>query len=104
MPRNCILYHKLSQTGHFVSKFSNLVAAILETCFQAQPWNPSWPRIRARAWNPVVMPRPGKRLNPESTGISGSHGPENGAARWRRPNSEIYSQNDHLGLVCDMMD
>ena len=41
----------------------------------------------------------GQRLNPRSAGISGSHGPENEVARWRRPNSEIRSQNDNFGLA-----
>ena len=32
-----------------------------------------------------------------------SRGPENGVSRWRRPNSDIYSQNHHFGLVYDMI-
>ena len=32
-----------------------------------------------------------------------SRGPENGVTRWRRPNSDIYSQNHHFGLVYDMI-
>ena len=28
---------------------------------------------------------------------------ENGVSRWRRPNSDIYSQNHHFGLVYDMI-
>ena len=32
-----------------------------------------------------------------------SRGPENGVSRWLRPNSDIYSQNDHFGLVYDMI-
>ena len=34
--------------------------------------------------------------------ISGLHGPENWVAKWQRPNLEIYSQNDHFGLVYDI--
>ena len=34
---------------------------------------------------------------------SESRGPENGVSRWRRPNSDIYSQNHHFGLVYDMI-
>ena len=29
--------------------------------------------------------------------------PENGVSRWRPPNWDIYSQNDHFGLVYNMM-
>ena len=32
---------------------------------------------------------------------SESRGPENGVSRWRWPNSDIYSQNGHFGLVYD---
>ena len=38
-----------------------------------------------------------------SAGKSESRGPENGVSRWRRPNSDIYSQNYHFGLVYDMI-
>ena len=38
-----------------------------------------------------------------SAGKSKSRGPENGVSRWRRPNSDIYSQNHHFGLVYDMI-
>ena len=34
---------------------------------------------------------------------SESRGPENGVSRWRRPNSDIYSQNYHFGLVYDVI-
>ena len=30
-------------------------------------------------------------------------GPENEVSRWRWPHSDIYSQNDHFGLVYDMI-
>ena len=36
-------------------------------------------------------------------GKSESRGPENGVSRWRRPKSNIYSQNHHFGLVYDMI-
>ena len=36
-----------------------------------------------------------------SAGKSESRGPENGVSRWRRPNSDLYSQNHHFGLVYD---
>ena len=29
--------------------------------------------------------------------------PKNGVSRWRRPNSDIYSQNYHFGLVYDVI-
>ena len=38
-----------------------------------------------------------------SAGKSESHGPDNGVSRWRRPNSDINSQNYHFGLVCDVI-
>ena len=38
-----------------------------------------------------------------SAGKSESRGPENGVSRWRQPNSDIYSQNHHFGLVYDMI-
>ena len=38
-----------------------------------------------------------------SAGKSESRGPENGVSRWRRPNSNIYSQNYRLGLVYDVI-
>ena len=31
------------------------------------------------------------------------HGPENGVWRWRQPNSNIYSQNFHFGIVYDVI-
>ena len=34
---------------------------------------------------------------------SESHGPEIGVSRWRQPNLDICSQNDHFGLVYDMI-
>ena len=37
-----------------------------------------------------------------SAGKSESRGPENRVSRWRRPNSDIYSQNYHFGLVYDV--
>ena len=39
----------------------------------------------------------------EPAGKSESRGPENWVSRWRRPNSDIYSQNHHFGLVYDMI-
>ena len=44
---------------------------------------------------------PGPKSGP--AGKSESHGPENGVSRWRRPNSDIYSQNHRFGLVYDMI-
>ena len=55
-------------------------------------------RIRSRP-NWILSPGP----NSGSTGISWSRGPENGVARWLWPNWEIYSQNDHFGLVYVMI-
>ena len=34
---------------------------------------------------------------------SESSGPENGVSRWRRPNTDIYSQSYHFGLVYDVI-
>ena len=44
---------------------------------------------------------PGPEIGPARK--SESRGPENGVSRWRRPNSDIYSQNHHFGLVYDMI-
>ena len=44
---------------------------------------------------------PGPKSEP--VGKSESRGPENWVSRWRRPNSDIYSQNRHFGLVYDMI-
>ena len=55
----------------------------------------------------VIRSRPdwilGLAPNPGSAEISGSRGSKNGVARWSRLDSEIYSQNDHFGLVYDMI-
>ena len=45
----------------------------------------------------------GPGLKSGSAGKSESCGPENGVSRWRRPNSDIYSQNYHFGLGYTMM-
>ena len=42
-------------------------------------------------------------LKSGSAGKSESRGPENGVSRWRRPNSDIYSQNYHFGLVYEVI-
>ena len=41
------------------------------------------------------------RTCPENMGLTPtwSRGPKNWVSRWRRPNSDIYSQNHHFGLV-----
>ena len=44
---------------------------------------------------------PGPKSEP--AGKSESRGPENGVSRWRRPNSDIYSQNHHFGIVYVMI-
>ena len=36
-------------------------------------------------------------------GAGWSRGPENEVSRWRRPNSDIYSQNHNFGIVYDMI-
>ena len=54
--------------------------------------------IRSR---PNQITGPGPKSGPARK--SESRGPENGVSRWRRPNSEIYSQNHHFGLVYDMI-
>ena len=50
---------------------------------------------------PNQIAGPGPKSGPARK--SESRGPENGVSRWRRPNSEIYSQNHHFGLVYDMI-
>ena len=54
--------------------------------------------IRSR---PNQIADPGPKSGPARK--SESRGPENGVSRWRRPNSDIYSQNHHFGLVYDMI-
>ena len=62
--------------------------------------------------SPSVEPAPGRAgpnwitgpgLKSGSVGKSESRGPENGVSRWRRPNSDIYSQNYYFGLVYGMI-
>ena len=50
---------------------------------------------------PNQIADPGPKSGPARK--SESRGPENGVSRWRRPNSDIYSQNHHFGLVYDMI-
>ena len=50
---------------------------------------------------PNQIAGPGPKSGPARK--SESRGPENGVSRWRRPNSEIYSQNHHFGLVYEMI-
>ena len=50
---------------------------------------------------PNQIAGPGPKSGPARK--SESRGPENGVSRWRRPNSEIYLQNHHFGLVYDMI-
>ena len=76
--------------------FSNRTSYYLGQC---------WPRslspygiTRSR---PNWIAGPGPKSEP--AGKSESRGSENGVSRWRRPNSDIYSQNDHFGLVYDMI-
>ena len=57
----------------------------------ARIWIRSWPNWIAGPW-----PKLGSARKSESLG------PENGVSRWRWPNMDIYSQNDHFGLVYDM--
>ena len=63
--------------------------------------------VVSRHWTDVIRSRPnwiaGPGLKWGSARKSESCGPENGVLRWRRPNSDIYSQNDHFGLVYDMI-
>ena len=54
--------------------------------------------VRSR---PNQIAGPGPKSGPARK--SESRGPENGVSRWRRPNSDIYSQNHHFGLVYDMI-
>ena len=50
---------------------------------------------------PNQIADPGPKSGPARK--SESRGPENGVSRWRRPNSDIYSQNHHFDLVYDMI-
>ena len=50
---------------------------------------------------PNQIADPGPKSGPARK--SESRGPENGVSRWRRPNSDIYSQNHHFGLVYDKL-
>ena len=59
-----------------------------------------WYRIIIRS-RPNQIAGPGPKSGPARK--SESRGPENGVSRWRRPNSDIYSQNHHFGLVYDMI-
>ena len=45
----------------------------------------------------------GSEPKSEPAGKSESRGPENWVSWWRRPNSDIYSQNHHFGIVYDMI-
>ena len=54
--------------------------------------------IRSRPnWNAGLWLKSGSTSNSES------HGPEIRVSRWRRPNSDNYSQDDNFGLVYDMI-
>ena len=55
-------------------------------------------RNRSRP-NWIVGPRPKSGLARKLK----CSGPENEVSRWRWPHSDIYSQNDHFGLVYDMI-
>ena len=55
-------------------------------------------RIRSR---PNQIAGPGPKSGP--AGKSESRGPKNIVSRWRRSNTDIYSQNHHFGLVYDMI-
>ena len=55
--------------------------------------------IRSR---PNQITGPGPKSGP--AGKSESRGPENGVSRWRRQNSDIYSQNYHFDLISSWRD
>ena len=57
--------------------------------------------VRLLRSRPNQIADPGPKSGPARK--SESRGPENGVSRWRRPNSDIYSQNHHFGLVYDMI-
>ena len=58
--------------------------------------------------HPIIRSRPNQIMGPgPKSGPAGkleSRGPKNGVSRWRRPNSDIYSQNYHFGLVYDVIE
>ena len=77
-----------------------LSVAFLSSCSQ-NPVDDKSTLVQVIQSRPNWIPGPG--LNPALAGISGSCGSKNGVARLWQPNSEIYSQNDHFGLVYDMI-
>ena len=72
--------------------------------YRPQSWGHGPPPLIATSG---IRSRPNQitGLGPKSgpAGKSESRGPENGVSRWRRPKSDIYSQNHHFGLVYDMI-
>ena len=77
-------YHCL----HLVPKFGDMC--------DRQNW-----RLHPTRSRPNQIAGPGPKSGPARK--SESRGPENGVSRWRRPNSDIYSQNHHFDLVYDMI-
>ena len=66
-----------------------------------------WIIWKGRFFFLLIRSRPswilGLAPNPGSAGISGLRGREIRVATWQRLNSQIHSQNDHFGLVYEMI-
>ena len=74
--------------------------AFVAQCPELVPWGGQVGILVTRS-RPNWIAGPGPKSEP--VGKSESRGPENWVSKWRRPNSDIYSQNRHFGLVYDMI-
>ena len=76
----------------------------MSTCDMCSVWscfNSRESEFAVTRSRPNQIAGPGPKSGPARK--SESRGPENGVSRWRRPNSDIYSQNHHFDLVYDMI-
>ena len=114
MPRNWYIISQIKPKWSFLwVNFRVWLPPSWDTIF-SPTWhrNSSWPRFQSWVRNPVGSESSSAGRGP--TGLRArceigvgwkieSCGPENGVSRWRRPNSDIYSQNYHFGLVYDVI-
>ena len=77
---------------------STWISDDIGTCPEKKVWNSVSGKYRTSLH---LITGPGPKSEP--AGKSESRGPENGVSRWRRQNSDIYSQNHHFGIVYDMI-
>ena len=84
--------------GEAVSACPSFSEAVMVGAVSAEAISGGAVLVRSR---PNHITGPGPKSGP--AGKSESRGPENGVSRWRRPNSDIYSQNHHFGLVYDVI-